>query len=136
LDLPGIALLKEIFPQESTETLRELHYQHILLNKTPSSVSSPVSSSVSPTVDAAAATTTTTITMTRTEKDENGIDTDHACQEQLQLSRQQISEIRQQYIPATDLPDDFLRLPKSVAILRQQRQSSNKNKDGHNLQGH
>ena len=124
LDLPGIALLKEIFPQESTETLRELHYQHILLNKTPSSVSSPVSSSVSPTIDAAAA------------KDENDIDTDHACQEQLQLSRQQISEIRQQYIPTIDLPDDFLRLPKSVAILRQQRQSSNKNKDGHNLPDH
>jgi hypothetical protein len=28
-DLPGIALLKEIFPEESTENLRLLHHQHI-----------------------------------------------------------------------------------------------------------
>jgi hypothetical protein len=130
LDLPGIALLKEIFPHETTESLRELHYQHILLNKTPSSVSSPVSSSTLPTVEAAAK----TITMTSIDKDENDIDIDHTCQERLQLSRQQISETRQQYIPTIDLPHDFLRLPKSVAILRQQRQSSNKNKDGDNLQ--
>ena len=114
LDLPGIALLKEIFPEETTATLRKLHYQHMMFNKaSPSSESSPVfpESASKPTPTTIARNTITSIKHVRKMRQQD--------QENDEV-RQQKSATRHMNIPAADLPDDdFLRLPKSVAILRQ-----------------
>ena len=63
----GIGLLRQIFPDEPTETLREMHHQHIQNNLT-------------------------------LENEKN--------------------QKRKRLAPEVDLPDDFLRLPTSVAVRR------------------
>ena len=113
LDLPGIALLKEIFPEETTDTLRNLHYQHMMFNKaSPSSESSPVfsesASKPNPTINAR--------NTSRNIKHMRKMSQDDQENDEV---RQQKSATRRMNIPVADLPDDdFLRLPKSVAILR------------------
>ena len=111
LDLPGIALLKEIFPNESTDALREIHYQNIMLNKRSFSASYLTQQFVSPQSEAGLANITTT---------------NHDCQEEseekLQLSKNRRTRI--------ELPRQFLRLPRSMAVLRQQERGSKSINDG------
>jgi len=132
LDLPGIACLKVIFPEESTDALRKIHYQNIILNKPPLSlVSSP-----SPVPGTGIGTVTTTTKENDDDTDNNHADHDD-CKKHSEKEEQK-PEIRYKNIPTIDLPDDFLRLPKTVAVLRKQQQrqqpSFNNNIEDDNLQ--
>jgi len=104
LDLPAISLLKEIFPEESTDSLRELHYQNILANKSSVSFTTTVSS----------------IGVGQTSMyDDLGDENVEGNQERQQIRQQLLEPIRRN-LPLSELPDqDFLRLPKSVAVLRE-----------------
>jgi hypothetical protein len=123
LDLPGIALLKEIFPEETTDTLRNLHYQHIMFNKASSSSES------SPVFPEAVSKPNPTMNVRKTSaivKHMRKMSQDDQENEEV---RQQKSATCHMNIPIADLPDDdFLRLPKSVAVLRQ-RKHTNTNKE-------
>ena len=123
LDIPGIALLKEIFPEETTTSLRKMHYKHIMLNKTSlPSVSLPVPPEPSSGEDS-----TKNVTNSSNETSRETGDYD---QENDRI-RTQNSASRRMNIPVVDLPDIFLRLPKSVAVLRQrQRQNDNEKNNG------
>ena len=121
LDLPGIALLKEIFPEETTNSLRKMHYKHIMLNKTsPSPVLLPVS------VDTPSRTNPTKTMLPNDIGAEASREIGHNDQENDE-TRHKISATHQ--IPVADLPEDFLRLPKSVAVLRKRRKKNGNEKN-------
>ena len=111
VDLPGIDLLKEIFPEENTSALRKMHYKHILMNKSP-----PSSTSLSVALE------------TPTEQDLVKNTLVHSISPNDSMGSggddQEIGETRKHNSTSllagvNELPDeDFLRLPKSVAVLR------------------
>lgn len=120
LDLPGIALLKEIFPEETTTSLRKMHYKHIMLNKTSSpSTSLPVPPEAS---SGEISTKNATDSSNETSRETGDYDQEN------EILRTENSASRRVNIPVVDLPDDFLRLPKSVAVLRK-RQNQNENEE-------
>ena len=109
-DLPGIALLKEIFPEETTESLRELHYQHIMTNKTKSTTSDK--SKIARRVDVAD-------NLDTNNKHHNDKESVTRRLEYPSPDSNNNQRRRFLHVPAVVLPDDFLRLPTSVAVLRE-----------------
>lgn len=122
LDIQGIALLKEIFPEETTTSLRKMHHKHIILNKT----SSPSVSSTVPAETSSEKCSPSTDGMIN-EGDQTSKELGYNKQENDGM-RQQKPTSRRRYIPVVDLPNDFLRLPKSVAVLRK-REHENGNEE-------
>ncbi|KAG7357050.1 vacuolar sorting protein 9 VPS9 domain containing protein [Nitzschia inconspicua] len=134
-DLPGIALLKEIFPEETTESLRELHHQHILAHRSQAQTQQQQQQ------------------QQQKRKHRGGQKQQHAANSSQESFRQQelqpystemhdaawkqnsmrphsFEKVLGQAcppreilnIPSVQLPEDFLRLPSSVAVLRKRRQ--------------
>jgi hypothetical protein len=109
-EVEGIALLRQIFPDETTEELRRLHQMHIQQG-----------------------TTTTTSTSNNQQRSSSRLEYDMASQPKSPLGRRlwKQSLNQQQQQPSSSLssssssspinnepPEDFLRLPTSVAVRR------------------
>jgi hypothetical protein len=120
-DLPGIALLKEIFPEESTESLRELHYHHIMMNKS-QSVSRKSTPSLSRENEKDEE--TSTVSDAKVQGDEphsTKFQQDNGIRGDMHLvANGQGAVVTRRFpnAPEIKLPHDFLRLPTSVAVLR------------------
>jgi Vacuolar sorting protein 9 (VPS9) domain len=127
-ELEGVALLRQIFPDESTEELRQLHRRRVSLGGTPSSSAStpahPISSS--PSSDPV---------VPRHEQNGN-IDGDSSALRRriLQKFGSQIalnSPVHQsQGMSRYILPHDFLRLPPTVAVRRYEDPNCNNGSQG------
>lgn len=125
-DLSSIALLKEIFPHESTESLRELHYQHLM--KTKSSMSDDKGLTVADDAHIVRNGENEIIPITPENmigplelsgpSEQNEVISSESNHSAVASGR--LTSTRKLFtnIPKVELPDDFLRLPKSVAVLR------------------
>eukprot|EP00535_Pseudo-nitzschia_heimii_P003921 CAMPEP_0197178146 /NCGR_PEP_ID=MMETSP1423-20130617/3518_1 /TAXON_ID=476441 /ORGANISM="Pseudo-nitzschia heimii, Strain UNC1101" /LENGTH=1195 /DNA_ID=CAMNT_0042627829 /DNA_START=187 /DNA_END=3774 /DNA_ORIENTATION=- len=119
LDLTAIALLKEIFPEETTDSLRKLHHKHVILNTTSSPVVSPRA------LPASGSEPNPDILRTNHKATVKPFSENRRHHEDDDEMRQPESSDCHESIPTSDLPDDsFLRLPKSVAVRRPRDHSS------------